>query len=295
MRRILARLLATLVANVAGTVQDLDTEFLHDLRVASRRTRTCLGQLGGTLPQARIAPFAEEFRWLGDATTPCRDLDVFLLQFDARRRSRPAPAAAALAPLVDHLRASRAAAHRALAEALGSERFRTLVRRWRRLLGRRAPGGEDGPRPIAEVAGERAVRAYKRLVRHGRALAPGAPVAAMHRLRIDAKKLRYLLEFSADLWEGEETTALVRELKAVQDALGAVHDAWVQRELLLGLGDKLLASGGAPTLLAMGGLAADLERRQAAEIKAFFARFEAFAAAATRTRFERLVSPPGGE
>ncbi|MDD5564879.1 MAG: CHAD domain-containing protein, partial [Thermoanaerobaculaceae bacterium] len=97
-RRILARLLATLVANVEGTVQDLDTEFLHDLRVASRRTRTCLGQLGGTLPQARIAPFAEEFRWLGDATTPCRDLDVFLLGLEARRRSRPAQAAAALAP-----------------------------------------------------------------------------------------------------------------------------------------------------------------------------------------------------
>ncbi len=290
-RRVLARLLRTLVANVEGTVQDLDTEFLHDLRVATRRTRTCLGQLRGVLPQARVAPFAEDFRWLGAATTPCRDLDVFLLDLETRLRSRPV---AALAPLLAHLRASRDAAHRALADSLGSERFRTLVRRWKRLLERRAPGGEDGGRPIAEVAGESAVRAYTRLVRHGLALAPGAPASAMHRLRIDAKKLRYILEFFYSLWDGEETAAMVRELKTVQDALGDCHDAWLQRERLLELGGEMLAAGGAPTLLAMGGLAAELERRQAAEIKAFSARFETFAAEAPRARFERLVSRPGG-
>ncbi|HQU34191.1 MAG TPA: hypothetical protein PLB88_07740, partial [Thermoanaerobaculaceae bacterium] len=87
---------------------------------------------------------------------------------------------------------------------------------------------------------------------------------------------------------------LVRELKAVQDALGDYHDAWLQRKRLLELGDDMLAAGGAPTLLAMGGLAAELERRQAAEIKAFFARFETFAAEATHARFERLVLRPGG-
>ncbi len=291
-RRVLARLLATLVANVEGAVQDVDTEFLHDLRVAARRTRTCLGQLRGVLPHAKVAPFAEEFRWLGAATTPCRDLDVFLLDLETRQRSRPA---AALAPLLGLLRARREAVHRALADSLGSERFRTLVRRWKRLLQRRAPGGEDGGRPIAEVAGESAVRAYTRLVRHGLALTPEAPATAMHRLRIDAKKLRYILEFFSSLWDGEETAALVRELKAVQDALGDYHDAWLQRERLFELGDELLPVGGAPTLLAMGGLAAELERRQAAEITAFFARFETFAAEGTRARFERLVSHPGGD
>jgi CHAD domain-containing protein len=294
-RRVLARLLATLVANVEGAVQDVDTEFLHDLRVATRRTRTCLGQLRSVLPERTFAPFAEEFRWLGDVTTPCRDLDVFLHDIEARRHALPAWAAAALVPLVAHLREGRDAAHRALADALGSERFRALVRRWRRVLRRRAPGGEDGARPIADVAGESAVRAYRRLVRHGRALAPEPPATAMHRLRIDAKKLRYILEFFASLWDGEEAAALVRELKGVQDALGDLHDAWLQRERLLGLADELLAAGArAPTLLAMGTLAAELERRQKAEITAFSARFETFAAEATRARIVRLVSPRGG-
>src|SRR5215813_11292443 len=37
---VLLRLLDTLEANVWGTVRDIDTEFLHDLRVSVRRTRT---------------------------------------------------------------------------------------------------------------------------------------------------------------------------------------------------------------------------------------------------------------
>ena len=118
----------------------------------------------------------------------------------------------------------------------------------------------------------------------------------MHRLRIDGKKLRYLLEFFASLWDAEETAALVRELKLVQDALGDYHDAWLQRELVVGLGDEVLAAGGrAATLLAMGELAADLERRQRARVETFFARFETFAGAPTRARFERLVGHRGGE
>ncbi len=293
-RRVLARLLGTLVANVEGTAQDVDSEFLHDLRVATRRTRTCLGQLKGVLPAERVAPFAGEFRWLGDATTPCRDLDVFLLDLDARRNSRQGPGAAALDPLVARLRGDREKARAELAAALASERFRALVGRWRRLLGRRAPGGEDGSRPIGEVAEERVVRAYRRLARHAQALGPDAPVAALHRLRIDGKKLRYLLEFFASLWDAEETAAFVRELKLVQDALGDYHDAWLQRELVVGLGDEVLAAGGrAAALLAMGELAAELERRQRASVETFFAGSRRLPRAPTRARLERLVGRRG--
>lgn len=294
-RRVLSRLLATLAANVEGTVRDLDPEFLHDLRVATRRTRTCLGQLRGVLSPGTFAPFAEEFRWLGDATSLCRDLDVFLLDLEARRREVTPAAAANLGPLIAHLRARREEAHRALAGKLESARFTKLVRRWQRVLGRRAPGGEDGARPIAEVAGERTLRTYRRLVRHGEALPPDPPATAMHRLRIDAKKLRYLLEFFAGLWDAEAVAAVVRELRAVQDALGRYHDAWIQSEQLPALGGELIAAGaGAGALLAMGELAAALNQRQAAELAAFADRFAPFAAEATRARLVELVAWPGG-
>ena len=46
---ILLRLLDTIDANVAGVLADIDTEFLHDLRVSVRRTRSALKLFGDAL------------------------------------------------------------------------------------------------------------------------------------------------------------------------------------------------------------------------------------------------------
>ena len=76
---VLLDLLDTLEANVDGVLRDIDTEFLHDLRVSVRRTRSALKLLGSVTPDA-TGHFRDEFKWLGDVTTPVRDLDVHLLE-----------------------------------------------------------------------------------------------------------------------------------------------------------------------------------------------------------------------
>ncbi len=48
--RLLLRLLDTVEFNVDGVLRDIDTEFLHDLRVAVRRTRSAVKLLGAVLP-----------------------------------------------------------------------------------------------------------------------------------------------------------------------------------------------------------------------------------------------------
>ena len=48
--RRLLRLLDTLELNVNGVLRDIDTEFLHDLRVAVRRRRSAIKLLGGCCP-----------------------------------------------------------------------------------------------------------------------------------------------------------------------------------------------------------------------------------------------------
>ncbi|MEF8833997.1 MAG: CHAD domain-containing protein, partial [Halofilum sp. (in: g-proteobacteria)] len=63
-RWILSHLLATLEANEAGLRADIDTEFLHDFRVAVRRTRSALGQIKRALPPAARDHFRAEFAWL---------------------------------------------------------------------------------------------------------------------------------------------------------------------------------------------------------------------------------------
>ena len=70
MPTVLLQLLDTLEANVPGAVRDIDTEFLHDLRVAVRRSRLAI-KLCGDVLAARVAEASRgEFNWLGDVTTP---------------------------------------------------------------------------------------------------------------------------------------------------------------------------------------------------------------------------------
>ena len=293
-RRILAHLAATLEANVAGTVGDLDTEFLHDLRVATRRTRTCIGQLRDVFPVGVPSLFAEEFRWLAAATNMCRDLDVFLLDLTPARLPLAKEQGGALAPVSEMLRAEREASQRELVAVLESPRFAALLRSWKRLLRRRFVGGKRGSVPIVEVASERVLHAYRRLSSRAATLAPNAPATELHRLRIDAKKLRYLLEVFASLWDADASAALIAELKLVQDCLGSYHDAWLQRERLTGLADGVLRAGaGSATLLAMGRLVADLERRQAAEAEGVLARLATFSSPEVRHRVACLVERRG--
>ena len=47
---IFSHLLKTMKDNEPGTIADTDSEFLHDFRVAVRRTRAGLSQLKGVLP-----------------------------------------------------------------------------------------------------------------------------------------------------------------------------------------------------------------------------------------------------
>ena len=73
-------------ATLPGTIADVDSEFLHDFRVAVRRTRSLQRQLEPVFPPEPLAHFRSEFRWLQQATGPVRDLDVH--QLDLVRVSR---------------------------------------------------------------------------------------------------------------------------------------------------------------------------------------------------------------
>ena len=120
-------------STVEGIVADVDTEFLHDFRVAVRRTRSVLKLLGGVLPEGMAERVGAEFRWLGDVTTPTRDLDVYLLGIDDMASSLTRPDD--LTAFGRHLVMRRTAEHKLLTRALRSRRFVDLCSSWRSELG----------------------------------------------------------------------------------------------------------------------------------------------------------------
>ena len=127
---VLRELLATLRANEAGTREDLDSEFLHDLRVAVRRTRSVLAQGKGVLdPEAR-SRFADGFRWLGAITSPTRDLDVRLLTLPELAAGIDESLGPELDPLRRLLVRHRRREQRRLVRALDSDRYARMLERY---------------------------------------------------------------------------------------------------------------------------------------------------------------------
>jgi CHAD domain-containing protein len=289
MAMVLSALLDTLEANVNGTVRDIDTEFLHDLRIAVRRTRSALKLAGDALPDGVAGRFRPEFKWLGDLTTPTRDLDVYLLGFPDMAASLVAATAEELEPFHDYLRRSRVAERRKLVRGLRSARFARLSVQWREAL---TAAAATRTRPsVARLAASRIARAHRRVLRDGNAITATSPPESLHELRKRCKELRYLLEFFGSLYDPGEQWRAVRELKALQDCLGEFQDTQVQHEELRTFADQMMAERAAPaaTLLAMGEIAAGLITRQRQARNEFAGRFRDFASPASQDRIRTLI------
>jgi CHAD domain-containing protein len=286
---VLTALLDTLEANVTGTVRDIDTEFLHDLRIAVRRTRSALKLAGDALPDGVAGRFRPEFKWLGDLTTPTRDLDVYLLGFSGMAASLVAATADELEPFHEYLRRSRAVQRRLLVRGLRSARFARLSAQWRQAL---TAAAAARTRPTAaRLAASRIARAHRRVIRDGGAITATSPPESLHELRKRCKELRYLLEFFGSLYDPGEHWRTVRDLKALQDCLGEFQDTQVQHEELRAFAEQMMAERAAPaaTLLAMGEIAAGLITRQRQARSEFADRFRDFASPASQGRLRSLI------
>jgi CHAD domain-containing protein len=280
---VLRRMLEIVEANLPGTLADVDTEFLHDLRVAVRRSRSVQRQLAGVFPPEPLAHFRDEFRWLQQATGPARDLDVYVLDFDDFAATVPSAHRAELEPLRGLLVTRRRNAHRRMGRALRSARAAELLSGWSDFLGRllQAPAGDrpDAARRIDAVAGAQIEAVYVRMLKAGAAIGHETPAEDLHDLRKRGKELRYLLELFGGLHPGGVARRMVGSLKALQDALGRFQDRQVQAAMLRSLGDEVAAlDGGASALMTMGLLVERLEEQQAEARGEFAERFARFAA-----------------
>jgi CHAD domain-containing protein len=293
LQAVLLQLLDTLEANLAGTIRDIDTEFLHDLRVAVRRTRSALKLVGDVLPASLPARFRPEFKWLGDLTTPTRDLDVYLLSYDEMATALVSAAPAELEPFHTHLARRRVIEQRALARGLRSARFSRLACEWRGALTSLSVsrGGEQ----TADLAARRLRRAHRRVLREGRAISADSPAEQLHDLRKRCKELRYLLEIFASVFDPQAYQRALKDLKGLQDCLGEFQDRQVQQHEIREFAGQMIADRNVPAtaLLAMGELAGRIGHAQRRARHEFAGRFGEFASPASDRRFEDLIASAG--
>ena len=292
---VLRRLAEIIEANLPGTLADTDSEYLHDLRVAVRRSRALQRELRGVFAPEPLRVFRDGFRELQVLTGPTRDLDVQLLEFADLAARLPEQTAADVVPLRELLELRLGAERAKMVRGLRSERTRALLDNWSDFLDAlvTAPDDDrpDAARPVADVAGKRIGKVYRQMVKMGSAIGPDSPHEALHDLRKKGKELRYLLEFFASLYPADVVKPMVATLKGLQDVLGRFQDREVQADALRALGDEIAAlEGGAAALMAMGVLVQQLAREQAEARVQFDERFAQFAAKAQR----KLVSQTFG-
>ncbi|RKT43512.1 CHAD domain-containing protein [Thiocapsa rosea] len=281
LKTLLRSLFTTLIANLDGAREHLDSEFLHDLRVATRRTRSVLGQAKGVFPADLLEAYKVRFAWLQQVTGPVRDLDVYLLDFDRYREALPVRLRPSLDPVHAFLSARLSEEQGRLSVALSSPAFADLMREWRVFL--EAPIAEhlaepNALRPIKALADERIRRMAKRVRREGLAIRPDSPATELHELRKSCKKLRYLMELFQSLYPRGKMTRLIKLLKTLLDHLGLIQDLAVQAEHLLDWAKQMQAEARADTetLLAMGALVGQLLGRQEQAREAFAEVFDRY-------------------
>lgn len=281
---LICRRLADVVeANLPGVLDDTDPEFLHDLRVAVRRSRSVLKEMRGVLAPDQSERSRRDLRWIQEATGPTRDLDVLLLDWPTMVEPVPASMAGDLQPLVDLLHRSRREAFTTMRRQLRSRRFEEAWRAWRATVAHSSFEGADAAHPIGDLAGGRIVAVYRGMTRMGAAIDDQSPPEALHDLRKRGKELRYLLELFGPMWPADRVKPLVSALKSLQDELGHFQDDEIQVHELRGLGPELaVAPGGTDSLIALGFVVEGLTSRQRQARADFQRRFAEFASAATR-------------
>lgn len=285
-------LLDTIQHNEQGVISDLDTEFLHDFRVAIRRTRSGLGQVKEVLPADVVEKVKKDLSWLGDITGATRDLDVYLLGQEKYMNRLPEKLRPNLCLFFIEIATRRYKEQKKLVRNLRSMKYRQVVDNWYEYLQGFEQGGKtsNSGRPVIELAREIIFRKYKRVMRNGNAIKAVSPDEDLHRLRIQCKKLRYTLEFFSSLFVAGEMKVAIKQLKRLQDNLGMFNDLSIQQDMLRKYlaGIKPGSRKNQELATAIGGLLTNLHHEHQRVRKSFASRFHHFSCEENQLLYVKL-------
>lgn len=219
----LAQMLPNASEIAAGTFEPADEEQVHQLRIGIRRLRTALRELAPLDADSEVfdgagwePPLVDAFRALGEL----RDREQVVKLAQPRLREAGGPA-------FDPLAGDAAAHSPSAGEVVRAPAFQNVLVS---LIGFTALAPAESAAVDADEARrllrKRLQRLHKQAVRDGERF-ESLTTEDQHRVRKRLKRLRYLAEFVAPLFEGEDKDAAERYLKALrpaQDALGEFND-----------------------------------------------------------------------
>ena len=216
--------LSHLQLNHDGAVRSDDPEYVHQMRVATRRLRAALRMFRPVLPARFAEQLVPPMRELMQALGQARDLDVLMAEIVA-------PVASALpdeprltdlaGAITNRLYAARSNIHFVLRQPAYS---RLLLTAGSLLQSAPFVDPPDTEAPSLLLFADRRLRSQLKKIL---ALADAARVdypPSLHELRIGIKRLRYAIEFFGPMIPGKSGTAAIRRLAGLQEELGQLND-----------------------------------------------------------------------
>jgi CHAD domain-containing protein len=290
---ILRRLLRIMRANEAGIKADVDSEFLHDFRIAVRKTRSILSQLDDVFPPEVDNYFKKKFADLGKVSNNLRDLDVYLLSENKYHSLLPSYRRDDISPLFTYLKEQRKNALQEVINHLNSQNYAQLMKEWKLFLEKPISDNEYASKAnvqIIDLAKQKIYKQYRRIIKDGNYILEHTEDELLHALRIECKKLRYLIEFFSSLFPEKKINRLLQQLKKLQDNLGEFNDLAIQQEHLLDLTASLPVNDNETkmVLVAIGYIIQNMENQQKSVKESFSKTFRKFSSDSNKNLFRDL-------
>jgi CHAD domain-containing protein len=234
-KKILKELLFVMQYNEQGIIDCLDGEFLHDYRVATRKSRSIFTQLKNVYNKNLTKNLNEKFKAIASSTNQLRDLDVFLInrQFYSDLLNKQDNRLLLL--LFQELEKNREQAYRNVVKNISSSEYKTFIHELNEFLvnDKKEQKNINSDLEIISVVNKQINQRYNKIVKIGNNIQPSTANKKFHELRIHFKKLRYLVELFSSLYSKNNLLVFIEELKEIQDHLGKINDYTTQHSIVI--------------------------------------------------------------
>lgn len=229
-----------------------DPDGVHQMRIGLRRLRAAMSLFSDVLGADETPAIKAKLKWLTDELSPAREFEVFLTSVVTPVRQLHTQLAGMQSLSHELAEQHRAAVERAR-KAVGSERFRSLVidvAAWLETGAWLDPSDLDararGDQPIGVMAAAQMSLRWRKIRKRSRLLTRLDPYRR-HKLRIQAKKLRYAAEFFETVFPGKKAArrrkAFLNALRGMQDCLGDLNDISVHESMMAELAGASKSQG----------------------------------------------------
>ncbi len=271
-----------MLANTEGTVQDFHPEFLHQLRVATRRARFSL-KLFSDFLTVRKRSIMQPLSWIASLLGAVRDIDVTLEMMSEKSLFPPELPLDIVKQRIESIREEE---RKKLVRALSLKRYMDQIKRMND-LNWNSPVFKKWSRfnvPVEAMTSEFITRKIEKIKSWENS--ESFSVKDLHKIRIDFKGLRYTSEFFEGFY-GKSFSKRIKDFTKMQDSLGIIHDCSVAVALLQRIAAEYSGPDRNEVCVGIGRMIQILDTLQKSQTEKFLDRWKIFPK--TMKAFEKTV------